>query len=53
MNIKIGVKNIYVIVMGITKCEQVFPGIFILIENKLEKLKITTKKFSHAWYPSQ
>ena len=45
MNIKIGVKNIFVIVMGIIKCEKVFPGIFILIENKLEKLKITTKNF--------
>ena len=31
--------SIYVIVMGIIKCEKVFAGIFILIENKLEKLK--------------
>jgi len=42
----------YVIVMGIIKCEKVFAGIFIfsrmfviLIENKLEKLKITAKYF--------
>jgi len=34
--------------MGIIKCEKVFAGIFILIENKLEKLKITPKAFSHA-----
>ena len=37
--------SIYVIVMGIIKCEKVFAGIFILIKNKLEKLKITTKIF--------
>ena len=29
--------------MGINKCEKVFAGIFILIENKLEKSKITEK----------
>ena len=36
--------SIYVIVMDIIKCEKVFIGILIfLIENKLEKLKITAK----------
>ena len=54
--------SIYVIVMGTIKCEKVFGGIFIfsslfqikikilffLIENKLEKLKITAITFSQA-----
>ena len=31
--------------MGIIKCENVFAGIFILIENKLEKLKNHIKNF--------
>ena len=30
--------------MGIIKCEKVFAGIFILIENKLEKLKKSQQK---------
>ena len=37
--------SIDVIVMGIIKSEKVFVGNFILIENKLEKLKITAKTF--------
>jgi len=48
--------SIYVIVMGIiiftphyVQCENTF----ILILNKLEKIKIPTKTFSHAWYPFQ
>ena len=40
--------SIYVVVMGIIKCGKVFAGFFILIENKLEKLKITAKLFSHT-----
>jgi len=38
----------HVIVMGVIKCGKVFAGIFILIENKQEKIKITAKTFSHA-----
>jgi len=40
--------SIYGIVMGIIKCEKVFVVIFILIENKLKKLKVTAKTFLHA-----
>ena len=43
--------SIYVIVMGIIKCEKVFAGIFILIENKLEKLKIRVKFFFARMIP--
>jgi len=37
--------SIYVIVMGINKCEKVFAGIFILIKNKPENLKSQQKLF--------
>ena len=37
--------------MGIIKCEKVFAGIFILIENKLEKLKIRVKFFFARMIP--
>ena len=37
--------SIYVIVMRIFKCEKVFAEIFILIENKLEKVKSQQKLF--------
>ena len=54
--------SIYVIVMGIIKCEKVWPGIlfFQVCENtlfdlkkELEKLKITAKTFLHARHPFQ
>ena len=38
--------SIYVIVMDIIKYEKVFAGIFILIENKLEKLNPSKNVFA-------